>query len=50
MKASSEGPKRKYFTITEKGLDKLHAFFNDWATLTVAMENLTQEFESGEDK
>ena len=50
MKASSEGPKRKYFTITEKGLDKLHAFFSDWATLTVAMENLIQEFESGDDK
>lgn len=43
MRKSSEGPKRKYFTITDVGRQRLSDFLTDWQNLTVSMENLINE-------
>lgn len=43
MRKSSEGPKRKYLTITEAGLERLEKFLADWFLLTNAMNNLIKE-------
>lgn len=38
------GPKRKYFTITEKGLDYLHEFERSWKQLS---RNVSEIMEGG---
>jgi PadR family transcriptional regulator PadR len=43
MRASSEGPKRKYFTITEMGELQLIRFLRDWTNLSEAMQGLIGE-------
>lgn len=43
LRKSSEGPKRKYLTITDAGHLKLQAFKGDWAKLIGAMANLMKE-------
>ena len=43
MRKSSEGPKRKYLTITEKGLKRLSEFIMHWSELTKAMTSLINE-------
>ncbi|MEG1487755.1 PadR family transcriptional regulator [Lactococcus sp.] len=43
MRKSSEGPKRKYFTITELGQARLTDFLSDWKLLTYAMQNLIKD-------
>lgn len=43
MRKSSEGPKRKYLTITEKGKLRLDEFIAEWSRLTMAMTSLINE-------
>lgn len=43
MRKSSEGPKRKYLTITEKGQERLDDFIVEWSELTKAMASLINE-------
>lgn len=43
MRKSSEGPKRKYLTITEAGRVRLSEFLTDWKMLSAAMESLIKE-------
>ena len=43
MRKSSEGPKRKYLTITEKGAMRLSEFITHWSELTKAMTSLINE-------
>ncbi|RZI49381.1 PadR family transcriptional regulator [Lactococcus kimchii] len=43
MRKSQEGPKRKYFTITTAGQNRLKTFLADWQALTQAMQNLIKE-------
>lgn len=45
MRKSSEGPKRKYFTITTEGKRRLQEFLKDWSNLTEAIGNLIRESE-----
>lgn len=42
-KPSPEGSNRKYFTITEKGLEELEQFKVQWVHLTNIVENLFKE-------
>lgn len=41
-KESPVGPKRKYFTISTQGLIELHAFYDSWNELSVAIIKLFQ--------
>ncbi len=43
MRASTEGPKRKNFTITLAGKTRLEEFLKDWDNLTAAMTHLIGE-------
>ncbi|MDR2976066.1 MAG: PadR family transcriptional regulator [Streptococcaceae bacterium] len=43
MRKSSEGPKRKYFTITAHGEKRLSDFLTDWESLCTAMSQLILE-------
>lgn len=40
LKASSSGPKRKYFTLTEKGHEELEQFKENWIDLFTAVNKL----------
>jgi len=44
--ASSEGPQRKYFSLSDKGQDRLKKFLADWTYLTEAMASLIRECEN----
>ena len=48
MSKSSDGPKRKYLTLTEEGKLRLQTFLVDWSELISAMANLIKE--TGNDK
>lgn len=39
-KPSSEGPNRKYFTLTKKGVEELQQFKIQWNLLTATVENI----------
>ena len=43
MSKSSDGPKRKYLTLTEEGKLRLQAFLIDWSELISTMANLIKE-------
>ena len=43
-RASSLGPKRKYFSISAQGLEALETFYTDWMALQNAVNTL---FENG---
>lgn len=40
LKESSSGPKRKYYSLTEKGKEKLNQFNNEWLELSMAVNKL----------
>lgn len=40
LKASSSGPKRKYFNLTEKGQEELENFKKNWEDLFTAVNKL----------
>ncbi|MGM9536553.1 MAG: PadR family transcriptional regulator, partial [Intestinibacter sp.] len=40
LKASSNGPKRKYFTLTEKGQQELVQFRENWIDLFTSVNKL----------
>lgn len=40
LKASSSGPKRKYFNLTEKGKKELENFKKNWSDLFTAVNKL----------
>lgn len=50
MRASREGPKRKYFTISPAGKIRLEEFLADWTSLTEAMESLIMASGQGNEK
>jgi PadR family transcriptional regulator PadR len=43
MKKSPEGPDRKYFSITPKGIDNLAQFREQWTNLMKKVEGLFKE-------
>lgn len=49
-KASPVGPKRKYFSITERGIEEIQAFYASFSELEGAINKLFREdFRSGYD-
>ncbi|MCT1905015.1 PadR family transcriptional regulator [Oceanobacillus sojae] len=44
-KSDTGGPKRKYYTITAKGLEELEVFRNKWSYLNKGMNNLMRSVE-----
>ncbi|WP_128895320.1 PadR family transcriptional regulator [Longirhabdus pacifica] len=41
--ASSEGPQRKYYTITSKGKEKMHELIDEWEIFTKNVDKLIRE-------
>ena len=48
MRASQEGPKRKYYQITEKGRAQLHEFYQDWLVLSGSVNQLMKQVNKGD--
>ena len=42
LKASSLGPKRKYYHVTDKGLEQLEGFKQSWGMVSTTVNNLLQ--------
>ena len=42
LKASSLGPKRKYYHVTDKGLEQLEEFKQSWGMVSTTVNNLLQ--------
>lgn len=42
-KQSPVGPKRKYFSISEKGKEEMEAFFKGWIELSTAINKLFKD-------
>ncbi len=42
LKASSLGPKRKYYHVTNKGLEQLEEFKQSWGMVSTTVNNLLQ--------
>ncbi|MDZ4471116.1 PadR family transcriptional regulator, partial [Bacillus cereus] len=42
MKESPSGPKRKYYTLTEKGEEALDEFMDRWETMQSSVERLLE--------
>ena len=42
LKASSLGPKRKYYHVTDKGLEQLAEFKQSWGMVSTTVNNLLQ--------
>ncbi|MBD3107812.1 PadR family transcriptional regulator [Bacillus sp. AGMB 02131] len=47
MRASQEGPKRKYYQITEKGREQLREFQSDWFVLSGSVNKLMDQIKTG---
>ena len=47
---STQGPPRKYYTLTEKGKDALHELDKSWADLTHAVAAITNNNLQTDDK
>ncbi len=43
LKESSEGPARKYYTLTDKGREKYTELFNEWQEFKVAVDKIIEE-------
>lgn len=43
MRKSSTGPKRKYYSITEEGLEELERFKEEWEKLSTGVYSLLEE-------
>ncbi|GGE31754.1 PadR family transcriptional regulator [Pullulanibacillus camelliae] len=43
LKESTEGPSRKYYTLTAKGRDYLHQLVQEWRTFSEAVNLLIKE-------
>lgn len=46
-RASQEGPKRKYYRITDKGIEQLHEFQQDWFILSGSVNRLMNPIKTG---
>lgn len=44
-KESPYGPKRKYYTLTNKGLEELKEFYRDWLILSKSINNIFYDME-----
>lgn len=42
LKASSLGPKRKYYHVTDKGVEQLEEFKKSWGMVSTTVNNLLQ--------
>lgn len=42
MKESPSGPKRKYYTLTEKGEEALNEFMDRWEAMQSSVERLLE--------
>ncbi|WP_199533654.1 PadR family transcriptional regulator [Romboutsia maritimum] len=42
-KASESGPKRKYYSITDKGKEELKSFISTWDNMSNCVNNLLKE-------
>lgn len=40
LRSSDSGPKRKYYNLTEKGIDSLEGFISNWKVLEHAVNQL----------
>ena len=49
MRSSQEGPKRKYYQITEKGRERLYNFHNDWMLLSRGVNQLMRQTYKGDE-
>lgn len=48
IKSDTGGPKRKYYSITDKGLEELKLFYEKWLSLNKGMNNLMRSVNSVE--
>jgi PadR family transcriptional regulator PadR len=48
LKDSPFGPKRKYYTLSEKGREELSDFFTNWKQLKHSIDYLFKDYESGD--
>lgn len=46
LKESSEGPPRKYYQITEQGIEELHSLKTEWESFITGVNTLIQGSES----
>lgn len=42
-RTSTQGPRRKYYTLTEKGKEEVEKFYKSWTELSRAVTNLFEE-------
>ncbi|MED3481739.1 PadR family transcriptional regulator [Bacillus toyonensis] len=47
---SREGPARKYYSLTEKGREKLHCLLNEWIEFSDAINHFIKESDFNEQK
>lgn len=48
IRESNNGPKRKYYSLSDKGIETLNEFKINWKSLSEAVNNLLEENENGE--
>lgn len=48
FKPSTEGPARKYYRITDEGLERLDALLKEWKAFTTAVDLFIEESETDE--
>jgi PadR family transcriptional regulator PadR len=46
---SPQGPKRKYYTLTDRGLGRLEAMRADWRRFAADVDGLLRSSEQGEE-
>ncbi len=45
-KSLASGPDRKYYQLTQKGLERLKVFYNDWSLVSGAVNCLINDVRS----
>ena len=50
MRVSQEGPKRKYYQVTEKGREQLNEFQHDWLVLSGSVNRLMRHIDKGDEE
>ncbi|EPY6470105.1 PadR family transcriptional regulator [Clostridium sporogenes] len=47
-KSSPYGPKRKYYTLSEKGVEELNYFYTNWLELKNSVDKIFLDYSKGE--
>lgn len=50
LRVSSKGPKRKYYSLTEKGIEEAALFMSNWKILSKSVDLLIQKGEENNEK